>query len=49
MKKNYLSLLSDFVKWADVEAIIQVLYSDLLDVLVPKIAEVNGNIGLAEG
>lgn len=49
VKKNFLSLLSDFVKWADVEAFVHVLYSDLLDELVPRISEVNGSIGLGEG
>lgn len=49
IRKNFLSLLSDFVKWADIESFYSVLYSDLLDELVPRIAEVKGNLGLSEG
>ena len=49
MKKNFLSLLSDFVKWADVEAFVQVSYEDTIDQIAFRISEVNGNSGLNEG
>ena len=42
IKRNFLSLLSDFVKWADIESFIQICYDDVLDEIAPKIAEVNG-------
>lgn len=31
VKKNYLSLFSDLIKWADVEAILQLNYDDFIE------------------
>lgn len=49
VKKNFLSLLSDFVKWADVEAFVQVSYEDTIDQVALRISEVDGHNGLNEG
>lgn len=49
VKKNFLSLLSDFVKWADVESFVQVSYEDTIDQIAFRVSEVEGQNGLNEG
>lgn len=38
IKRNFLSLLTDFVKWADIESFVQICYDDALDTIAPRIA-----------
>lgn len=49
VKKNALSLLTDFIKWGDGEAYAKVCYDTSLENIGKRIAEVNGNLGLGEG
>lgn len=49
VKKNCLSLLSDFIKWGDIEALIKVGNDDMLETVGTRIAEVQGSKGLLEG
>ena len=49
VKKNFLSIFSDLIKWADIEAIIMLSYDDIIESIAGKIAQVNGNLGLSEG
>ena len=48
-KKNCLSLLTDFVKWGDLEAFIKLCYDGVFPYFGKRIAEVAGNKGLIEG
>ena len=49
VKKNFLSIFSDLIKWADIEAIIMLSYDDIIESIAGKIAQVNGNLGLSKG
>lgn len=49
VKKHFLSLLSDFVKWADIEAFVQVSYEDTIDQIAVRCGEVAGQNGLNAG
>lgn len=48
-KKHCLSLLTDFVKWGDVEAILKLCYDGSLEAIGLRIAEVDGSKGSVEG
>ncbi len=48
-KKHCLSLLTDFVKWGDIEALIKVCSESDLEKTALRIAEVEGNKGSQEG
>lgn len=48
-KKHCLSLLTDFVKWGDIEALVKICSDGCLDKIGIRIAQVQGNNGLAEG
>ena len=38
VKKNFLSLFSDLIKWADVEAIVQINYDNTIEQIAIRIA-----------
>lgn len=48
-KKHCLSLLIDFVKWGDIQALVKICSDDIMEKVGLRIAEIDGNKGLVEG
>jgi hypothetical protein len=49
MKKKYLALLNELVRYGDIEAIIMIKNSEFVPLIVAHFNKLQGNLGLNQG